>query len=129
MPLHKEFRENGHVVYIVVDDPWSAQDLHQSHAEDGCYFKEVKHTVHVFLHLKSRRVPDRLFGTWKTAPMLSHRGSGQMIVVGASPELRHLIEGMFELTNYSRGHFFETEEEGWQYMREVLGAEALVPVR
>ncbi len=117
MPLYKELREGGRVLYIEIADSWHVQHVQESHTVDWGYLDTVKHKVHTMIVMRSRRVPEGLFSTWHTSPTLAHPNSGHLLVVNAPPEIQDLAKGMFMITGYDRGHFFDNEADAWEFVR------------
>lgn len=129
MPVTMEFRENGQVAYYNLADPWETSDLTTWYPQDIEYRDSVSHVVHTFMNVSAvRRVPSNIIRARIAAPAFIHPNSGQLIMVGAKAFPKTVAETIFRLAHYERARFFDTEEEGWLYIRQLLANE-LVAVR
>lgn len=128
MPITVETREDGHVRYFVITDPWRTSDLIAQYPSDREYRDSVDFTVHMVMNVsKMKQIPPGLLVARKDAPALSHRRSGNLVMIGAGGFARIMAETIFKLAHYDRALFFDSEEEGWQYIRQAI-AEERMPV-
>jgi hypothetical protein len=121
MPSTMEMREDGHVLFIRITDPWSVEEFaNQSYGPTQAYYDKAEHLVHTIICLDAKKTPDHLLKGRRGAPALSHPNAGQLVIVGASPLLRSLIEVMYKLSGFTRGEFFANEDEAWRYLRQII---------
>jgi hypothetical protein len=124
MPVTAELRENGHVWYYVITDPWQAKDLIALYPLDFEHRNTVDHKVHTFMNVSGMNfLPPGLLSAGNKAPAWSHPTSGQLVMVGAHKIARKVAETIFKVANYDRAKFFANEDEGWDYLREFIRAE------
>lgn len=124
MPITAETRDDGHVRYFVITDPWQTSDLIAQYPADREYRDSVDFTVHMLMNISQmKHIPPGLLAARKDAPALSHRRSGYLVMIGAGTFPRVMAETIFKLAHYDRAVFFDTEEEGWAYIRKVIAEE------
>ena len=127
MPVTVENREDGHVRYYVVTDPWKTSDLTAHYPGDRAYRDSVDFTVHMVMNVsKMKQIPPGLLAARKDAPALRHHRSGYLIMIGAGGFARVMAETIFKLAHYDRAVFFDTEQEGWDYIRKVLAEQKVM---
>jgi hypothetical protein len=122
-----EIRENGHVAYYRLTDPWETSDLTALYPQDIRFRDSVNHLVHTFMNVSSvRRVPSNVMRARLGAPAFIHPNSGQLIMVGAQSFPKTVAQTIFRVAHYDRAKFFDTEEEGWNYLRQFINAELVL---
>jgi hypothetical protein len=124
MPLIVEFRENGRVVYYKVISPWTMSDYFAAAAKEKAHRDATPEIVHHFVN--ASQVYDFPPGSVqvRNAPVFTHPRSGQVVVVGANTFARAFADMIFKFTRKHRVKFFNTEEEGWTYLRELIANES-----
>src|SRR5258708_7797553 len=121
MPVTMEIRENGHVAYYVLTDPWETSDLTALYPQDIQYRNSVKHLVHTVMNIsKVVRVPRNILRARSGAPAFIHPNSGQLVMIGAQAFPKLMAETIFRLAHYERAKFFDTKEEGGAYIRQII---------
>ncbi len=124
MPVTLEIRENGHVAYYVLADPWETTDLLSLYPKDIEYRSSVNHLVHTVMNIsKVVRVPRNILRARSGAPAFVHPNSGQLVMIGAQTFPKLMAETIFRLAHYERAKFFDTKEEGWAYIRQFIDKE------
>ena len=124
MPVTAELREQGHVWYYVITDPWETSDLISFYKQDFAHRETVNHTVHLVMNVSAMHsVPINLLRARNNAPAWSHRTSGQLVMVGAHSFAKSIAEMIFKLAHYEKAKFFNSEAEGWDYIRAVIAEE------
>jgi hypothetical protein len=120
MPIHKELRADGRILYLVFTDEWSIRDVIDSHAIDREAMDRATHKIHTVLHMKSQKVPEGLFSMWHSSPTLHHPNSGHLFIINAPPVIRAMAEDMFALSGYKNAHFFENEADTWALLDQLM---------
>jgi hypothetical protein len=131
MPVTMELRENGHVASYVFSEPWQTKDLTSLYANDIAHRDSVNFLVHTFMDVSAiKNIPIDIIRARQGAPAFTHQKSGQLVMIGAKMLARRSAEMIFRLAHYERAKFFDTEEQGWAYIRQVIETEekALSPV-
>ena len=124
MPINCELRESGHVVYIVASDPWTAAELRAAYRIETPFFDAVGHRVHTLANLaETHHVPAGVLGARSGSPHVFHPNRGEIAIVGASSLLRALLETAVRVVRFQGLHFFDTEDEAWDYLRAVIARE------
>jgi hypothetical protein len=124
MSVTMEIREEGHVAYYVLSEPWKTQDLTALYAQDIAHRDTTIFLVHTFMDVsRIKQIPIDIIGARRGAPAFIHPKSGQLVMTGANTFARRTAEMIFRLAHYERAKFFKTEEEGWAYIRQNIGAE------
>lgn len=124
MPVTREVRENGSVAYYVLEDPWETNDLVSLYPQDLLYRDSVSHVVHTFMNVSGvRRVPSNIIRARIGAPAFTHPNSGQLVMVGAKSFPKTVAQTIFRVAHFERACFFDTEEEGWNYIRQFISIE------
>jgi hypothetical protein len=127
MPVTMELKENGHVAYYLFTEPWQTSDLTSLYPQDIAHRNNVDFLVHTFMTLRNiRNIPIDIISARRGAPAFTHPKSGQLVMVGAQLLARRTAEMIFRLAHYQRARFFDTEEQGWAYLRQIIAAEEKV---
>jgi len=124
MPITMQLRENGHVAHYVLTDPWETADLVRLYPQGLAYRKSVPYPVHTLMDISAvQRVPSNILAARRGAPAFVYPNSGEVVMVGAHGFPQKIAEMIFKLAHYERVRFFDTEIEGWNYLRQVLDQE------
>lgn len=123
MPVTLDLRENGHVIYLIITDPWSIQDVASLQGQNRAYLDASSHRVHTLVSIRSQHVPSGIFSARPSRPGLANPHSGQIVIVGAPTFLKVIAETMFKIAHYTRSSFFDTEEQVWTYLRHLITEE------
>lgn len=124
MPITMEIRENGYVAYYVMSDPWVTNDLTSLYPQDIQFRDSVNHLVHTFMDVSQvRRIPPDVIRARINAPAFIHRNSGHLIMIGAKSLPKIAAETIFRIARYERAKFFDTEEQGWAFTRQLIAKE------
>jgi hypothetical protein len=122
MPVTMEMRENNRITYWVFEDPWTVNELVKISKETRPIFDSATRKFHTLAVINARHIPAgvlqvRQIGSWSN-PM-----SGELVVVNAPPVAKTIVEVLTRLVRFNRVHFLDTEEQGWQYLGNVLAEE------
>jgi len=121
VPITFDIRENGWVIYKTLTDPWSVEEMIPYVVMNRQHRDHCLHTVHSFYNLLgSHRLPPNVLRLRYGSPDLYHPRSGKVVLVGANPAARSVIEIIFTLVRFERFKFFSTEEEGWAYLHNFI---------
>ena len=124
MPVSMEIRENGHVIYFLVTDPWQVSELAPLYAEENSYRDTVNFKVHTFLNFSQvNHIPTQIMSAKRGAPDPTHPSSGVIILVGAKSFVKIMLEVILRLTHFERVRLFDTEAEGWAFTRQIIAEE------
>lgn len=124
MPVTMEIRENGQVAYYVLADPWETNDLISLYSQDILYRDSVSHVVHTFMNVSGvQRVPSNIIRARIGAPAFSHPNSGSLVMVGAKSFPKAVAQTIFRVAHFERAVFFDTDDEGWSYIRQLVKTE------
>jgi hypothetical protein len=123
MPVKMELCENDRVMYWVFTDPWEVADLTAHYDQAKINLDSALHKLHSLANVeRSRRMPTGILQARK-GPDWNHPNSGQVVLVGASPIIKGLFETIMILVHFKRVRMFDHEEEGWQYLRQLIAEE------
>lgn len=124
MPVETELRENGQVIYFKISDPWTLDDLFKGFAQstaqrDSVRAQDPTRRVHslVDLTLTKQAPPNVLKG--RKLPGLTHPTRGEIVFAVKDAFPRSIGETMLKLM-HADGHFFDTLDEAWGYLRTIL---------
>ncbi len=123
VPIKFDIRENGWVIYLLLTDPWTVEEMWPYVEMNRLHREQCMHPVHSFYNLiGNRRLPPNVLRLRHGSPDLVHPRSGQVILIGANPTVGSVIEVIFRLARFNRFKFFSTEEEGWAYLQVLIKA-------
>src|SRR5258708_17571894 len=125
MPVTLRICEDGHVFHYVYTDPWDLRELLRLDAEQvRPHLESVNYKVHSVVDLRgSHEMPSGILRTRVMLAGMRHPNSGVAAVVGASQFVRVLNEVVTRLSRFDRGAFFETEDQAWNYIRDLIAKE------
>jgi hypothetical protein len=123
MPVTLEVREEGRVLYMTISDPWSVQDILAIQPRTHDLFAKAQHKIHTLVHVTARSVPSGMLTARPSSGGLSRPSEGQIVIVGAPALLKAIAEVMFKIAKFTRSSFFDTEEEAWRYLQDILAHE------
>ena len=124
MPITLELREDKRVLYAVVADPLSAEDLNNSIVEQTPIYDNAQGKLHQFVNVSGvTRLPSGILGIRRDSPIFQHRNSGQLIIVGAHGFVRSVGEVLMKIAHFESVKFFGDETEAWDYLRTVIANE------
>jgi hypothetical protein len=129
MPVRFEYRENNRVAFYAFSDPWETHEFVAHYPADNAYRASVKHTIHTFMDLTgARSIPTNILRARTKAPAWSHANSGVIVMVGAIPLAKSVAGMVFKIARFNRAKFFNTADEGWAYLRQLIAEEESVMV-
>ncbi len=124
MPITLEARENGRILHIVIADPWTITELRRTIAQVRAYLDCASGEIHTLLNVRRLRlIPPNTLQQIQHDLVLDHPHNGELVIVGSTQPLRMLAEFVFRLTRYDRARFFDTEDDAWIYLGQVILAE------
>jgi hypothetical protein len=122
MPATMEIREDGHVIFFRFTSPFTTQELMDVMSKDGEYRITVPHTVHALVRAELTEMPPMAL-RGRQSPSLNSANSGYFVIVGASTMVRLFAGIVIKMTRKNEVRFFDTEEEGWEFLRQMLAEE------
>ena len=123
MPVTMDLRENGHVLYVVVSDPWNMADIERITGETGGGIRLSSHPIHMLVNVqRARHIPKGLLTNARN-PVFRLPTMGQFVIVGSTPLLRGITQTVFRIAGFRRGHFFDSEGQALAYLRQVIAGE------
>src|SRR4051812_44914277 len=106
MPVTMELRNDGHVAYYELTDPWIAPDLTSLYPADIHYRDSVPFPVHTVMNVtNAHKVPHNVISVRQNAPAFTHHNTGQLVMIGAHSFVRTMAEMIFRLAHYQRAKF------------------------
>src|SRR5262245_3205018 len=127
MPVTLDLLENGRVMYFTFSDPWVVSQVTDLYPRSNAYLNSATRKLHTFADVRpARRIPSGLLNL-RYGPDWTHPNSGQITILGASPLLRTFAKIVFRLSGFERIGFFDSEEEAWAYLRQLIADEAEIP--
>lgn len=122
MPVELDIIENGHILHYYITDPWTYED-YEPHLEREIQHREsVDHKVHNLLNARVRTVPTGALKV-RSSPTFNHRTAGHVAIIGTSQIVRGFTQTIIRLANYDRLKFFDSEEQGLEYLRSIIQSE------
>jgi hypothetical protein len=122
MPATMEVREGGHVIYFRFTSPFTTGELLDVMRKDGDYRATVAFKVHALVQAELTEMPPMAF-RGRQSPSLNHPTSGYFVIVGANPMIRFFAETVVKMVRKKDVKFFDTEEQGWAFLREIIAEE------
>ena len=128
MPVETELRDEGHVNYFRISDPWTLDDLfggfaQAQQARDAIYQQKGPRQVHTLVDLMGvREVPPGVL-QGRRFPSRTHATRGAIVVAVANSYARNIAETILRTTQ-TQGVFFESLDEAWAYIRQLINAES-----
>ena len=123
MPVTNKLCDNGRILYRVIADPWTVEDLLRADALLKLHYDQANDKVHMLVNVRgARRVPPAVYRLGR-GMTLSHPNSGYIALVGASSMTRRLAENIFRIACFDRARFFDIEEDAWAFLRQFTPAE------
>lgn len=123
MPVTTELRENGRVLYLVYEDPWTIADVAVIDRQFIDILHQATHPIHALLNVQQiHEFPSGIF-TARIEMILTHPMSGHLAIIGTSNLVRVFGQTMMRLRGFSRARFFNHEEDGWHYLQQIVAEE------
>jgi len=123
MPVTMELRENGRVLYYTISEPWTLKELMDRYPEEQAYRDSVAHTVHELVNLsRIGKIPPNALAA-RHIPAFSHSKSGFFVIVSSNILVQRLAQTIFQLARSRQLRFFESEDKGWEFIRQALADE------
>jgi len=123
MPVTMDIREDGHVIYYKVEDPWTVFDFTRHFPEDEAHRGSAGFPVHVLVDMsKARQIPPGVFHLRKKA-LASHPGTGVTMIIGAGAYAQRIAEIVFRLAHNEKTRFVESEAQAWAYVKRAIASE------
>jgi hypothetical protein len=122
MPFTLTVAEQGHVLHVVYTDPWTLDDVRTVIARSEHYFNQVDFRVHTLVDISATRMTPSMLGL-RDVLILTHRNIGAVAIVGAARAYRIIVELIFQFYKLKHYGFFNSEDEGWCYLRKLIANE------
>jgi hypothetical protein len=123
MPVTLQNVENGHVLYIVISDPWNIEEIAQLQPATSTAIADASHKVHSMVVVQTRKIPGGLLQVRPTPRGLARPNNGQIVIVGAPKYLEAIAEAMFKLAHFTRSTFYDNESDAWAYLHKIIAEE------
>ncbi|MEP7285537.1 MAG: hypothetical protein ABI947_07195 [Chloroflexota bacterium] len=124
MPVTFDLREDGHVAYYTVTDPWTKDEFVAHYPLDIAHRTSVKYPVHWVLDFQGTgTMPPGILRARDNSPLLLYPKTGDFLIVGGSYFVRTIAETILRLLRFNNGHFFRNDTEAWVYLRTLLAKE------
>ena len=124
MPITMDLRENEHVLYYALSDPWSFRDLLALYDRNRAIRDQHPHKIHVVANLTAtRHVPKDIMSTRGFSPDAVHPRAGLVLMVGPSEFIARIIELTSRLLRTNKIQVVSSEEQAWARIREVIAKE------
>ena len=127
MPVETQLLEDGHVSYFKINDPWTLEELFQGFAQatalrDSIQQKFPNRRVHslIDLMLTNSAPPGVMQG--RKLPALGHATRGEIVFAVKNEFPRSIGKAMLKIM-HAEGHFFDSLDEAWAYLRAVIKSE------
>ena len=121
MPLNLQIVEDGHIVSIVITDPFGMKDLLDKNPMIKAHLDSTPFKVHTLVDLSGLKVIPGNALSGRSTPAMTHPNSGSVAIVGGSVFAQRIIEAAFKITGYDRVRFFKNTELAWAFLREAMG--------
>jgi hypothetical protein len=127
MSVTLELRADGHVLVYTFKGRWHVGEVMALFPEEKRYRDSASHIVHALVDVReSRNIPAGLTNL-RHGPGPSHPRAGYVAFVGASPLERPLITAIYRVMRFERFRFFDTAEEAWAFLNQLILAESTIP--
>ena len=119
MPLNLQMLDDGHIISIVITDPFVMTHLFDQYGTIKAHLDKMPFKVHTIVDLSNlRNVPSGALGG-RNSPPISHPNSGFVAIIGGSNFARSIIEVAFKITGYNRVRFFTSDETALAFLRDA----------
>lgn len=126
MPIRMELRENDHVMYYQVTDPWRFDEALAAYKLNNDLRNQHSHTIHTIANLSAtRHIPNDVLRLRLYSPDLLHLRSGSVFLVGPSPFVKSIIDMIIRLLKTQKIHIVATEEDAWLAVRQLIESDDL----
>jgi hypothetical protein len=123
VPIDLEVRENGHVLFCVLTEPWTIGEITSIFPHAREVRNRAPYTVHILVDLHTVNSTPRNVLDARLASELLHFNTGYTAIWYSSTLLKALSQIAFTLVRYDRARFFETEDGCWEWLRGIIAAE------
>ncbi|MCC6615997.1 MAG: hypothetical protein IT320_21180 [Anaerolineae bacterium] len=115
-----ELEENGRVIHYIATDPWTIDEMMKLTQQATKIYDEATVRVHTLIDMsRARSLPQGIMRA-RTNADFNHPKAGQMVIVGANMLVRTISNVVAKLASFDRIVFFETEAQGWEYLRATI---------
>jgi hypothetical protein len=120
MPITMDYDRDAHVIVAILIHPLRVEELLATFPEVEKYLNEAPHNLHWVID--TQQMKNLPLGVMKTrsSPIISHPNSGHIVIVGGNTFVRSMAETMFRLANYKRARFFNTVQDGLDFLKKVV---------
>jgi hypothetical protein len=124
MPIESELREDGQVSYFKISDPWTLEEMFKGFAQatanrDSVHQQDSTRRVHTLIDLMATKQAPPGVMQGRNLPALSHATRGEIVVAVKNEYPRAITKTMLKVMHVE-GHFFESLDEAWEYLRTIL---------
>ena len=115
-----ELEEDGRVLHYIATDPWTIDEMMKLTQQATKIYDESNVRVHTFIDMsRARSLPQGIMRA-RTNVDFNHPKAGQMVIVGANMLVKTISNVVAKLASFDRIVFFETEEQGLEYLRAII---------
>ncbi len=125
MPVNMEMIENGRVIRYVISDPWRIVDFTATFPEAKTILDAALYPVHGVVNLYAAAKDPMGVLNVRKHPSFSHVNGGYTAFCHASLLARRITETALRIARFNRYKFFDTEQEGMAFVRELMAQEDL----
>ena len=125
MPIALELREDKRVLYGVLTDPFTANDLSELIQQQAPFYEAANSQLHQILNVSAlRHIPAGKLGLGRTSPAFHHPNRGHFVIVGAKGFVRNVADVMLKIVHSDKVHFFDNEADAWTFIKQNILDEA-----
>jgi hypothetical protein len=103
----------------VISDPWLTEDLIALRPKGLDYLNRNDHKLQILMEFHSLKVPMGLMRLHES-PVLRHPNMGYLVLIGIGRTGTTLATLLFQLARFDRVRFFETLDEGRDFLRQQV---------
>lgn len=123
MPVTLELIEDGHILRLMINQPWDMNDFVATFPQTTAYLDAATHTLHSVVNIEGATRDPRGVLRVRHQPAFKHPRGGYIAFCGAIPLARTLTETAMRLIRFKNYKFFHTEAEGMAFLRELIANE------
>src|SRR5258708_14506833 len=125
MPVSLELIENGRVFRYVISDRWRISDFTATFPQAKAVLDAAQHPVHGVVNLYAAAKDPIGVLNIRKHPSFSHVNGGYTAFCHASLLARRVTETALRIARFHRYTFFNTEQEGMDFLCELMAQEDL----
>jgi hypothetical protein len=124
MPVAFDLREDGHIIYFKISEPWTMEEVFAGFAETAAirnklYAEDPLRHVHSLIDLTEVNNPPPGALRSRQSPGFTHANRGKSVAAVTNSLARELMSAIFRLTHVD-GKLVDTLDEAWAYLRAII---------